>query len=150
MKKLRVLLADEHPPLLHHLNALLSDDFCVVGTVSDGKALLAAALELKPEVIISDIDMPIMNGLEAVRQLKAQMPSTKVIFLTNHKEHEYVTAAFSAGASAFLSKVGHRNLRGRIRAVVRDLQTAPASRYARYSLFGFRQDKWMSNEKGVA
>ena len=130
MKKLRVLLADEHPPLLHHLSALLSDDFCVVGTVSDGKALLAAALELKPEVIISDIDMPIMNGLEAVRQLKALLPSTKVIFLTNHKEH--------------------RNLRGRIRAVVRDLQTAPAGRYARHSLFGFRQDKWMSNEKGVA
>ena len=150
MKKLRVLLADQHPPLLHHLNALLSDDFCIVGTVSDGKALLATALELKPEVIISDIDMPIMNGLEAVRQLKALLPNCKVIFLTNHKEHEYVTAAFSVGASAFLCKVGHRDLRGRIRAVVRDLQTAPASWYARHSLFGFRKDKWMSNEKGVA
>jgi DNA-binding NarL/FixJ family response regulator len=147
MKRLRVLLADEHPPLLHHLNALLSDDFCIVGTVSDGKALLAAALELKPEVIISDIDMPIMNGLEAVRQLKAFLPDIKVIVLTNYKEQEYVTAAFSAGASAFLSNVGRRNLRGRIRAVIRDLQTAPVGRYAGPSPF---RDKWMSNEKGVA
>lgn len=148
MKKLRVLLGDEHPPLLHHLNALLSDDFCVVGTVSDGKTLLAAALELKPEVLISDIDMPIMSGLEAVRQLKALLPDIKVIVLTNHTEQEYVTAAFSAGASAFLSKVGHPDLRGRIRAIVRDLQTAPVGRYVGRSLVS--QERWRSNEKGVA
>jgi DNA-binding NarL/FixJ family response regulator len=148
MKKVRVLLADEHPPLLHHLTALLSEDFCVVGTVSNGKALLAAALELKPQVIISDIDMPIMNGLEAVRELKALLPPIKVIVLTNHQEQEYVTAAFAAGAAAYLSKVGRPNLRDRLRAVIRDLQIVPLGRYAGHSLFG--QDKWMANEKGVA
>ena len=148
MKKIRLLIADEHPPLLHHLSALLSDDFCVVGTVSDGRALLTAALELQPQVIISDIDMPIMSGLEAVRHVKALVPDIKVIFLTNHKDQEYVAAAFSAGASAFLSKVGRRNLRGRLRAVIRDLHTAPLGRYSGHSLI--RRDDWMKHEKGVA
>ena len=100
MKKVRVLLADEHPPLLHHLSALLSDDFCVVGTVSDGQALVTEALKLEPQVIISDIDMPIMDGLEAVRQVKTLMPDIKIIFLTNRKEQEYVAAAFSARIQA--------------------------------------------------
>src|SRR5262245_51496679 len=65
MKRVRVLLADKHPPLLHHLSACLSDDFCIVGAVSEGKSLLTTALKLQPQVIISDIDMPIMNGLES-------------------------------------------------------------------------------------
>jgi len=148
MKRVRVLLADEHPPLLHHLSALLSDDFCIVGAVSDGKSLLTTALKLQPQVIISDIDMPIMSGLEAVRQVKALLPDIKVIFLSNHKEQEYVAAAFSAGASAFLSKVGRRNLRGRLRAIIRDLHAAPLERYAGHSLF--KLDTWMPNEKGAA
>jgi CheY-like chemotaxis protein len=148
MKKVRVLIADEHPPLLHHLSALLSDDFCVVGSVNDGRALVTAALELQPQVIISDIDMPIMSGLEAVRRVKALAPAIKVIFLTNHKEQECVAEAFSAGASAFLSKVGRRNLRGRLRAVIRDLHTAPLERYSGHSLI--RRDDWVPHEKGVA
>jgi len=148
MKKVRVLLADEHPPLLHHLSALLSDDFCVVGTVSDGNALVTAALKLQPEVIISDVDMPVVSGLEAVRQVKALMPDVKIIFLSNRKEQEYVAAAFSAGASAFLSKVGRRNLRGRLRAVIRDLQPGPLDRYVGHAFF--RPDTWMPDEKGVA
>lgn len=148
MKRVRVLLADEHPPFLHHLSALLSDDFCIVGAVSDGKSLLTTALKLQPQVIISDIDMPIMSGLEAVRQVKALLPDIKVIFLSNHKEQEYVSAAFSAGASAFLSKVGRRNLRGRLRAIIRDLHAAPLERYAGHSLF--KLDTWMPNEKGAA
>lgn len=148
MKRIRVLLADEHPPLLHHLSACLSDDFCIVGAVSDGKSLLTTALKLQPQVIISDIDMPIMNGLEAVRQVNALLPEIKVIFLSNHKEQEYVAAAFSAGASAFLSKVGRRNLRGRLRAIIRDLHAAPLERYAEHSLFTL--DTWMPNQKGAA
>ena len=148
MKRVHVLLADEHPPFLHHLSALLSNDFCIVGAVSDGKSLLTTALKLQPQVIISDIDMPIMNGLEAVRQVKALLPDIKVIVLSNHKEQEYVGAAFSAGASAFLSKVGRRNLRGRLRAIIRDLHAAPLERYAGHSLF--KLDTWMPNEKGAA
>lgn len=148
MKKLRLLIADYHPQMRGFLSDLLSDDFCVVGTVSEGRALITAAVELHPHVIISDVDMPIMSGLEAVRQVKALLPDIKVIFLTNHKEQEYVAAAFSAGASAFLSKIGRRNLRGRLRAVIRDLQPAPPEGYAGQALF--RQDYWMPIEKGVA
>jgi DNA-binding NarL/FixJ family response regulator len=144
-----VLLADEHPPLLHHLSAFLSDDFCIVGAVSDGKSLLTTTLKLQPQVIISDIDMPIMNGLEAVRQVKALLPHIKVIFLSHHnKEQEYVAAAFSKGASAFLSKVGRRDLGGRLRAIIRDFHAAPLERYAGPS--HFKPDTWMPSEKGAA
>lgn len=150
MKKLRLLIADDHPQMCGVLSHLLSDDLCVVGTVRDGKSLITAAVDLQPHVIVSDIDMPIMSGLEAVRQNKASAPDIKVIFLTTHKEQEreYVAAAFSAGASAFLDKVGRRNLRGRLRAVIRDLHRAPLERYAGYA--HFRQDDWTSIEKGVA
>jgi DNA-binding NarL/FixJ family response regulator len=148
MKKLRLLIADDHPQMRGLLSQLLSDDFFVVGTVSDGKSLITAAMELQPHVIVSDIDLPIMSGLEAVRQIKAVAPDIKVIVLTTHTEQECVAAAFSAGASAFLSKVGRRNWRGRLRAVIRDLHMAPLERYARHALF--RQGDWMSTEKGVA
>jgi DNA-binding NarL/FixJ family response regulator len=148
MKKLRLLIADDHSQMRGFLSHLLSDDCCVVGTVSDGKSLITATMELQSDVIVSDIDMPIMSGLEAVRQIKALAPEIKVIVLTTHKEQEHLVAAFSAGASAFLSKVGRRNLRGRLRAVIRDLHTAPLERYARHTLF--RQGDWMSTEKGVA
>ena len=82
MKKVRVLIADDDMQVLRFLSNLLSDDFCVVGTVSDGRALLAAAMELHPQIIITDIDMPTMNGLDAVRQIEALLPDIKVIFLT--------------------------------------------------------------------
>lgn len=148
MKKLRLLIADDHPKMLQFLSDLLSEDFCVVGTASDGNALITAAMELRPHVIVSDIDMPILSGLEAARQVKALVPEIKVIILTKHKEPEYVSAAFSAGASAFLSKIGTRNLRGRLRAVIRDLQTAPLKENDGQALF--RRDDWMPIEKGVA
>jgi DNA-binding NarL/FixJ family response regulator len=89
-----------------------------------------------------------MSGLEAVRQVKALMPDINVIVLTNHKEHEYVSAAFSAGASAFLSKVGRRNLRGRLRAVIRDLHRTSLERRSWHALF--RHNDRMPDEKGVA
>lgn len=148
MKKVRLLIADDDPHVLRFLSDLPSDDFCVVGTVSDGKALIAAAVELHPQVIITDIDMPAMNGLDAVRHIKTVMPDIKIIFLTTHTEPEYAAAAFAAGASAFLSKVGSRNLRGRLRAVIRDLQTAPPKGYAGQAFF--RRDAWMPIAEGVA
>ena len=147
MKNVRLLIADDNPQVLRFLSDLLSGDFCVVGTVSDGRAMITAAVELRPHVIITDIDMPTMNGLDAVRQLEALMPDIKVIVLTTHTEPEYVSAAFAAGASAFLSKVGSRNLRGRLRAVIRDLQTSPPKGYAKQAFI--RRDDWMPIEKGV-
>ncbi len=148
MKKLRLLLADDHPQMLQFLRDLLSNDFCVVGTVSNGRALITAAVELQPHAIVSDIDMPVMNGLDAVRQVKALVPAVKVIFLTTHTEPEYVAAAFSAGASAFLSKTGSRDLRGRLRAVIRDLQAPRSQPFVGHPHSW--QDDWPPIEKGVA
>jgi len=148
MKKVRVLIADDNLQVLRFLSNLLSDDFCVVGTVSDGKALLAAAMELHPQIIITDIDMPTMNGIDAVRQIEALLPDIKVIFLTSHEEPEYVAAAFSAGASAFLIKNGVSNLHGRIRAIIRDLRAAPAKQFLRGSIAN--QDGRVLIERGIA
>ena len=148
MRKLRLLLADDHPQELQFLTKLLSDDFCVVGTVSDGRALITAAIDLQPHVIVSDIDMPILSGLDAVRHVKALVSDIKVVFLTNHKEPEYIAAAFSAGASAFLSKIGSRNLRGRLRAVIRDLQTTPPKQFVEHAFLN--EDNRVPISKGVA
>lgn len=148
MKKVRVLIADDDAHILRFLSDLLSNDFCVVGTVSDERALVAAAVELHPHIIITDIDISTMNGLDAVRRLQTLMPGIKVIFLSTHTEPEYVSAAFAAGASAFLSKVGSRNLLGRLRAVIRDLHTAPPNEYAGQAFV--RQDDRMPIEKGAA
>lgn len=148
MKKVRVLIADDDMQVLRFLSNMLSDDFCVVGTVSDGRALVAAAIELHPQIIITDIDMPTMNGLDAVRQIEALLPEIKVIFLTSHEEPEYVAAAFSAGASAFLIKNGVSNLHGRIRAIIRDLQTAPSKQFLRGPIAN--QDDRSLIERGIA
>jgi DNA-binding NarL/FixJ family response regulator len=134
MKRVRLLIADDNPQILQFLSDLLSDDFCIVGTVSDGRALVAATMELRPHIILTDIDMPTMNGLDAVRQIETLMPEIKVVFLTAHEEPEYVAAAFAAGASAFLSKNGGQDLRRRIRAIIRDLQTSPAHECAGHTL----------------
>jgi len=125
MKNVRVLIADDDEQVLRLLSNLLSDDFCVVGTVSDGRAMISAAVELVPHVIITDIDMPTMNGLVAVRQLEALMPDIKVIVLTGHEEPEFATAAIAAGASAFLIKNGVSDLRGKLKAIIRELTSRP-------------------------
>ena len=148
MKKVRVLIADDDMQVLRFLSNLLSDDFCIVGTVSDGRALIAAAMELHPQIIITDIDMPTMNGIDAVRQLEALLPDIKVIFLTSHEEPEYVAAAFSAGASAFLIKNGVSNLHRRIRAIIRDLQAAPPKQFLRQSVAS-QKDRVLI-ERGIA
>lgn len=96
MQHIRVLIANDDAQVLRFLGNLLSDDLCVVGTVTDGRALIAAAVELQPHVIITDINMPTMNGLDAVHRLEALMPHVKVIVLTDHQEPEFVAAAFAA------------------------------------------------------
>ncbi len=100
----RVLLADDHTLLLEAFEKLLEQDFTVVGTVSDGRALLSAAAELKPDVIVLDIAMPLLNGLDAARQLKKTMPAIKLIFLTMNEDPNVASEAFRAGASGYLLK----------------------------------------------
>ncbi len=100
----RVLLADDHTLLLEAFEKLLKPDYIVVGAVSDGRALLSAAAELKPDVIVLDIAMPLLNGLDAARQIKKAMPKVKLIFLTMNEDPNVANDAFRAGASGYLLK----------------------------------------------
>ncbi len=104
MKRARVLLADDHKIVAAGLKGILEPEFELVGTVQDGRALLKAAQELRPDVIVVDISMPLLNGIEAVRQLKKANDRPKVVFLTMHPDVMYAIRAFEAGASGFVLK----------------------------------------------
>lgn len=104
MTKPRILLADDHPEMLDALQALLDELGEVVGRVTDGQALVEAAQRLEPDLIISDISMPKLNGLAATRALQTCAPKSKVIILTVHQEPTYVSLAFDAGARGYLLK----------------------------------------------
>ena len=104
MNRARVLLADDHQMVTEGLKNLLADDFEVVGAVEDGRALLVAAKTLRPDVIVADISMPQLNGIEALQQLKKHNPDVKVVFLTMHQNRAYARRALQAGASGFVVK----------------------------------------------
>jgi DNA-binding NarL/FixJ family response regulator len=98
------LLADDHVPLLEAASALLRSDFDVIGTATTGRELLAEAVRLNPDVIVVDITMPGLNGIEAVRQLRSSGSSAKLVFLTVHSEPEFVNACVGVGASGYVLK----------------------------------------------
>jgi len=100
----RVMLADDHTILVEAFRMLLEAHCEIVGTVSDGRALLEIAPQLKPAVIIVDIGMPLMNGLEAGLRLKELMPAVKLIFLTMNEDPELAMEAMRSGASGYLLK----------------------------------------------
>lgn len=100
----KVLLADDHKIVAQGLESLLKDSFNFVGTVSDGRALLEAAIRLQPDVVVTDISMPLLNGLDAVRQFRSNGVDAKVVFLTMHADANLAAEAFRAGGSAFLLK----------------------------------------------
>jgi DNA-binding NarL/FixJ family response regulator len=102
--KPRLLLADDHTLLLEGIRLLLEPEFDLVGSVEDGQALLAAAKTLKPDVILLDISMPLLNGIDAARQLRKLLPSARLIFVTMHAGADYVAEAFRAGAMGYLLK----------------------------------------------
>ena len=104
MKLPRVILADDHKILLEAFRKLLEPHYEVVAAVSDGRALLTAAATLKPDVILLDIGMPLLNGLEAARQLKSKLPAVRLIFLTMQEDPELAVEAMRAGASGYLLK----------------------------------------------
>src|SRR6187200_967684 len=104
MSVTRVLLADDHSLLLTAFEKLLSGECEIVGQVTDGRALVAAAERLKPDVVVLDISMPLMNGLEAARQIKQRSPDVKLIFVTMNEESDIAAEAFRAGASGYLLK----------------------------------------------
>ena len=100
----RVLIADDHKLVAELCKQLLDKDFWVVGTVGDGRALVRAAAEMKPDVIVLDIAMPILNGLDAGRQVKNLLPLVKLIYLTMNPDAEVAAEAFNRGASGYLLK----------------------------------------------
>ena len=104
MKKPRVLMADDHSLILAGLRKLVESECDVVGTVEDGRALVEAAQKLRPDLILLDISMPLLNGLEAARQLRTLVPDSKLIFLTMHASPTYATEAFQVGACGYLLK----------------------------------------------
>ena len=104
MKKTTVLLADDHRIVLEGLKGLLADEFEVVGTVEDGRALLGQVQQLHPDVIVVDVAMPLLNGIDAVKQIKKSGLDTKVVFLTMHHDAMYAKEAFEAGALGFVLK----------------------------------------------
>jgi DNA-binding NarL/FixJ family response regulator len=100
----RLLLADDHTLLLEGIRLLLEPEFELVGSVEDGQALLTAAKTQKPDLILLDISMPVLNGIDAARRLRRILPSAKLIFLTMHADPDYVAEAFRAGAMGYLLK----------------------------------------------
>ncbi len=104
MRKTSVLLADDHRIVLEGLKGLLGDEFEVVGTAENGRVLVEQAAKLRPDVIVADISMPQLNGIEAARQIKKANKRVKIVFLTMHPDATYAADAFEAGASGFVLK----------------------------------------------
>jgi DNA-binding NarL/FixJ family response regulator len=100
----RILLADDHRLVAEGLKSLLSSDFELVDVVEDGRALVTSAKKLRPDVIVADITMPHLNGIDALTQLKKDNPTVKVVFLTMHQEVAYARRALEAGASGYVLK----------------------------------------------
>jgi len=104
MKLPRVILADDHTMVAKAVRQLIAPDLEVVATVADGHALIDAALSLKPDAVVVDVAMPLLNGLEACRQLKARMPGLRIIFLTMNEDPELALEAMRIGASGYVLK----------------------------------------------
>ena len=104
MKRPRILMADDHAIVLAGLRKLVEAEGEVVGMVEDGRSLVEAAQELRPDIVLLDISMPLLNGLDAARQLTKLVPESKLIFLTMHATPTYATEAFKAGAAGYLIK----------------------------------------------
>jgi DNA-binding NarL/FixJ family response regulator len=104
MTRPRILLADDHVLLLDAFRALLEPEFEVVGTVTDGRAVLGDCARLHPDVVVLDISMPLLNGLDAGRQLKAEHPGVKLIYLTMNPDPMLAGEALRLGASGYVLK----------------------------------------------
>ncbi len=122
MKRLRLLLCDDDSQMLSFLQSVLELEYTVIGTAEDGQALIAAAQALRPDLVLTDIQMPKMDGIEAVHELRRTLPDCHVIFHTSREEPEVMAAAFSAGAAGYLIKGSLASLLSGIRTALQHVQ----------------------------
>lgn len=108
MRRARILLADDHLLTLEGIRTVLEPHHEIVGIAEDGRALLEAALRLKPELIVLDITMPLLNGVDAAVQIKKSLPGTKLLFVTMHVNPAYLEAALDAGGTGYVLKSAAR------------------------------------------
>jgi DNA-binding NarL/FixJ family response regulator len=101
---MRILLADDHPQLLERVTALLRSSFNVVGTAHNGAELVAEAMRLDPDVIVADISMPVLTGIEAAHELHEAGSRARFVFLTVHSEDEFLRACMAEGALGYVVK----------------------------------------------
>ncbi len=104
LSRVRVLLADDHSAMLDRVVELLSHEYEIVGAVRDGQALIEAAAATNPDVIVTDISMPIFSGIEAAQQLSKSGSKAKIIFLSVHEDRDYISASLEAGAIGYVIK----------------------------------------------
>ena len=104
MGKIRVLLADDHEEVLARVRVILGEEFDIVNAVNNGRDAIEETERLDPDVLVIDISMPILNGLQAASKLRETNLRTKIVFLTVHEDPDFVAAALAAGASAYVTK----------------------------------------------
>src|SRR5690349_10582954 len=104
MKRARVLLADDHQGVAEALKTILNTEFDVIGAVQDGVSLVDAAATLQPDVVVADISMPLLDGLNALEQLKTKNPAVKVVFITVYHDPAFAAMVLDAGAVGFVLK----------------------------------------------
>lgn len=104
MAKVRVLLADDHVAILARIRRGLGEEFEIVDAVKNGQEAVEAVIRLDPDVLVTDISMPVLDGFQAASRIRAAGSRTKVIFLTVHEDTDFVSAAFAAGASGYVTK----------------------------------------------
>ena len=154
MKRPRILLADDHTLILTGIRALLEDRYEMAGLCEDGRAVVEEALRLRPDLVILDVTMPLLNGIEAARQIKKAWPEAKLLFLTMHSDPFYVREALHAGAQGYLLKSsageeldvairsvlsGNMYLTEAIPTQVRDTLATPSGRLSRATSLTDRQ-----------
>ena len=118
MAIIRVLLVDDNGEMLTDLRDELSAEFEIAGTAENGEKAVREVFRLDPDIVVLDVTMPVMNGLQVASLLREKRPGTRILFLTIHEEPEYISAAFSAGACGYVTK---RRLASDLRVAIREV-----------------------------
>ena len=104
--QVRLLLGDDHPLMLNGIRTLLAARYDIVGTAQDGRAIVEAAAQLRPDIVVLDVSMPILNGIDAARQIRQTLPNVVIVFLSMHASPMYLRRALDTGAMAYVLKTG--------------------------------------------